>query len=64
MSKLGGRNVGALLVDLGEELMIALGLSDRVGLTLCDSSGKMTQINKITSSGRYALVTQREQERW
>src|SRR5262249_55595924 len=35
-----------LLVDTDQKLMIALGFSDRVGRTLCDFSGKMTQINK------------------
>src|SRR5262245_61719566 len=34
--------------------MIALGFSDRVGLTLCDSSGKWPRSTRIPSSGRYA----------
>ena len=38
--KLHGGKVGLLLFDGDEELMIPLGLSDRVGLTFCDSSGK------------------------
>ena len=46
MSKLDDQIVGPLLVDRDKKLMIPLGFSDRVGLTLCDSSGKMTQTNK------------------
>jgi hypothetical protein len=40
VSELDGRNVGPLLVDRDEKLVIPLGFSDRVGLTLSDSSGK------------------------
>src|SRR5215467_5103391 len=46
VGKLDGPNVGPLLVDRDEKLMIRFGFSDAIGQTLCDSSGKMTQINK------------------
>jgi len=40
VGKLDSPDVGRLLVDRDKKLMIPLGFSDRVGLTLCDSSRK------------------------
>jgi len=40
VNKLNDQIVGPLLVDRDKKLMIPLGFSDRVGLTLCDSSRK------------------------
>jgi len=40
VSELHGPDVGPLLVDRDRNFMIPLGFSDRVGLTLCDSSRK------------------------
>src|SRR6516162_2999111 len=46
VSKLDDERFGPLVVDRDKKLMIPLGFSDRVGLTLCNVCGRMTQTNK------------------